>query len=71
MTLSERRFAPITVRQARNAVRHGLEQVSDSVGMRNGTPPKAEKPSNTREKDCLKPKHRPQITAKMLDAKKL
>ena len=35
MTLSERRFAPITVRQARNAVRHGLEQVSDSVGMRN------------------------------------
>ena len=34
MTLSVRRFAPNTVRQPRNAVRHGLEQVSDSVGMR-------------------------------------
>ena len=34
MTRAERRFAPITVRQRRNAVRHGLEQVSDSIGIR-------------------------------------
>ena len=37
MTLSVRRFAPNTVRQPRNAVRHGLEQVSDSVGMRSAS----------------------------------
>ena len=34
MTHSERRFAPTTVRQARNGVRHGLEQVSDIIGIR-------------------------------------
>ncbi len=43
MTLSVRRFAPNTVRQPRNAVRHGLEQVSDSVGMRRPRP-KASRP---------------------------
>src|SRR5690242_11225865 len=34
MTPSERRFAPTTVRQARNAVRYGLEQVSACIGIR-------------------------------------
>lgn len=34
MTPAERRFAPTSVRQRRNAVRHGLEQVSDSIGIR-------------------------------------
>ena len=34
MTPSERRFAPTTVRQARNGVRYGLEQVSDIIGIR-------------------------------------
>src|ERR1035437_7269099 len=34
MTPSERRFAPITVRQARNGVRYGLEQVSAFIGIR-------------------------------------
>ena len=31
----ERRFAPTTVRQDRNGVRHGLEQVSAFIGIRN------------------------------------
>ena len=31
---SERRFAPTTVRQDRNGVRHGLEQVSAFIGIR-------------------------------------
>jgi len=31
---SERRFAPATVRQDRNGVRHGLEQVSAFIGIR-------------------------------------
>ena len=35
MTSSERRFAPITVRQDRNDVRYGLEQVSAFIGIRN------------------------------------
>ena len=35
MTPSERRFAPTTVRQARNGVRYGLEQVSAFIGIRN------------------------------------
>ena len=34
MTLSERRFAPTTVRQDRNGVRYGLEQVSAFIGIR-------------------------------------
>ena len=34
MTPSERRFAPTTVRQARNGVRYGLEQVSACIGIR-------------------------------------
>jgi hypothetical protein len=34
MTSSERRFAPTTVRQHRNGVRYGLEQVSDIIGIR-------------------------------------
>ena len=34
MTPSERRFAPTTVRQPRNGVRYGLEQVSDIIGIR-------------------------------------
>ncbi len=34
MTHSERRFAPTTVRQARNGVRYGLEQVSAFIGIR-------------------------------------
>ena len=34
MTPSERRFAPTTVRQARNGVRYGLEQVSAFIGIR-------------------------------------
>jgi hypothetical protein len=34
MTHSERRFAPTTVRQDRNGVRYGLEQVSAFVGIR-------------------------------------
>ena len=34
MTPAERRFAPMAVRQRRNAVRHGLEQVSDIIGIR-------------------------------------
>jgi hypothetical protein len=34
MTPSERRFAPITVRQDRNIVRIGLEQVSELIGIR-------------------------------------
>lgn len=33
-THSERRFAPTTVRQPRNGVRYGLEQVSDIIGIR-------------------------------------
>ena len=37
MTPSERRFAPKTVRQARNAVRHRLERVSDRIGIRNSS----------------------------------
>ena len=37
MTPSERRFAPTTVRQARNGVRYGLEQVSAFIGIRNLT----------------------------------
>jgi len=36
MTPSERRFAPTTVRQARNGVRYGLEQVSAFIGIRSG-----------------------------------
>jgi len=36
MTPSERRFAPTTVRQARNGVRYGLEQVSAFIGIRMG-----------------------------------
>jgi hypothetical protein len=32
----ERRFAPATVRQDRNGVRHGLEQVSAFIGIRIG-----------------------------------
>ena len=36
MTHSERRFAPTTVRQDRNGVRYGLEQVSAFIGIRNG-----------------------------------
>jgi hypothetical protein len=35
MNHSERRFAPTTVRQPRNGVRYGLEQVSDIIGIRN------------------------------------
>ena len=35
MTPSERRFAPTTVRQARNGVRYGLERVSAFIGIRN------------------------------------
>ena len=35
MTPSERRFAPTTVRQDRNGVRYGLEQVSAFIGIRN------------------------------------
>jgi hypothetical protein len=35
MTPSERRFAPTTVRQARNGVRYGLQQVSAFIGIRN------------------------------------
>ena len=35
ITRPARRFAPITVRQDWNAVRQELEQVSDSVGIRN------------------------------------
>jgi hypothetical protein len=31
---TERRFAPTTVRQDRNGVRHGLEQVSAFIGIR-------------------------------------
>jgi hypothetical protein len=34
MSPSERRFAPTTVRQARNGVRYGLEQVSAFIGIR-------------------------------------
>lgn len=34
MTPSERRFAPTTVRQTRNSVRYGLEQVSAIIGIR-------------------------------------
>src|ERR1035437_225694 len=34
MIPSERRFAPTTVRQARNGVRYGLEQVSAFIGIR-------------------------------------
>jgi len=34
MTPSERRFAPTTVRQARNGVRYESEQVSDIIGIR-------------------------------------
>ena len=34
MTPPERRFAPTTVRQARNGVRYGSEQVSDIIGIR-------------------------------------
>ena len=34
MTPSERRFAPTTVRQPRNGVRYGLEQVSAFIGIR-------------------------------------
>ena len=34
MTPSERRFAPTTVRQHRNGVRYGLEQVSAFIGIR-------------------------------------
>ena len=33
-THSERRFAPTTVRQPRNGVRYGLEQVSAFIGIR-------------------------------------
>jgi hypothetical protein len=36
MTRSERRFAPTTVRQPRNRVRYGLEQVSAFIGIRTG-----------------------------------
>jgi hypothetical protein len=36
MTPSERRFAPTTVRQPRNGVRYGLEQVSAFIGIRSG-----------------------------------
>ena len=36
MIPSERRFAPTTVRQARNGVRYGLEQVSAFIGIRTG-----------------------------------
>ena len=36
MTPSERRFAPTTVRQPRNGVRYGLEQVSAFIGIRTG-----------------------------------
>ena len=35
MTYPARRFAPKTVRQDWNAVRQELEQVSDSIGIRN------------------------------------
>ena len=35
ITHPARRFAPITVRQDWNAVRQELEQVSDSIGIRN------------------------------------
>lgn len=34
ITPAERRFAPTTVRQPRNGVRHELEQVSDIIGIR-------------------------------------
>jgi hypothetical protein len=34
MTPAERRFAPTTVRQPRNGVRYGLEQVSAFIGIR-------------------------------------
>jgi hypothetical protein len=34
MNPSERRFAPTTVRQPRNGVRYGLEQVSAFIGIR-------------------------------------
>jgi hypothetical protein len=34
ITPSERRFAPTAVRQARNGVRYGLEQVSAFIGIR-------------------------------------
>lgn len=34
MTPSERRFAPTTVRQPRNGVRYGLEQLSAFIGIR-------------------------------------
>ena len=37
ITDPERRFAPTTVRQDWNGVRYGLEQVSDSVGIRTNT----------------------------------
>lgn len=37
MTPAERRFAPTTVRQDRNGVRYGLEQVSAFIGIRNNT----------------------------------
>ena len=37
MTPAERRFAPTTVRQARNGVRYGLEQVSAFIGIRTFT----------------------------------
>ena len=38
MTPSERRFAPTTVRQPRNGVRYGLEQVSAFIGIRRRPP---------------------------------
>ena len=38
MTPAERRFAPTTVRQDRNGVRYGLEQVSAFIGIRNNAP---------------------------------
>ena len=42
ITHPTRRFAPITVRQDWNAVRQELEQVSDSVGIRESSPSQAD-----------------------------
>src|SRR4029077_1850636 len=40
MTSPERRFAPTTVRQDRNGVRYGLEQVSAFIGIRKAPKPR-------------------------------
>ena len=47
MTPSERRFAPTTVRQDRNGVRYGLEQVSAFIGIRTKKKNLNRNPENT------------------------